>query len=217
MQSNPSILSIAYLPSIRYIKELFNSKIAYLEKHETYRKQTYRNRCVIYSANGALPLSIPVIKPQGNRTKVCDVVLDNSVKWRREHWRAIESAYKNSAYFEYLKDYFEQYYVKEWKYLWDFNLSILETIMAILEVKVELKETKSYIKDYDSNFNDLRRLADENKKELPNNSQGEEYFQVFENKHGFISNLSVFDLLCNCGMDSRIFLIKKGAFSPLNK
>ncbi|MDD2197324.1 MAG: WbqC family protein [Bacteroidales bacterium] len=210
MQNNPSILSIAYLPSIRYVKQLLSCKTVYLEKHETYKKQTYRNRCVIYSANGALPLSIPVIKPQGNRTKVCDVVLDNSVKWRKEHWRAIESAYKNSAYFEYLKDYFEQYYVKEWKYLWDFNLSILETIMTILEIKVELKETELYIKEYDNSFTDMRRLADENKKEMLNNTQDDKYFQVFENKHAFIPNLSVFDLLCNCGMDSRIILMKKG-------
>lgn len=208
MQSKLSVLSIAYLPSIRYIKELFSSKVVHLEKHETYRKQTYRNRCVIYSANGALSLSIPVIKPQGNRTKVCDVVIDNSVKWRREHWRAIESAYKNSAYFEYLKEYFEEYYIKEWKYLWDFNLNILETIMTILEIKVELKETESYIKEYNNSFTDMRRLADENKKEM-NSGQGDKYFQVFENKHGFIPNLSVFDLLCNCGMDARAILIKK--------
>lgn len=212
MQSKLSVLSIAYLPSIRYIKELFSSKVVYLEKRETYRKQTYRNRCVIYSANGALSLSVPVIKPQGNRTKVCDVVIDNSVKWRREHWRAIESAYKNSAYFEYLKEYFEQYYIKEWKYLWDFNLNILETIMTILEIKVELKETESYIKEYDNSFTDMRRLADENKKEMLNSGQGDKYFQVFENKYGFIPNLSVFDLLCNCGMDARAILIKKGGF-----
>lgn len=214
MQSNLSVLSTAYLPSIRYVKELFNSKVIHIEKHETYKKQTYRNRCVIFSANGALPLSIPVIKPQGNKTKVCDVVLDNSVKWRKEHWRAIESAYKSSAYFEYLKDYFVQYYMKEWKYLWDFNLSMLETIMAILEIKVELKETESYIKEYGNCFNDLRRLSDENKKEIISNSQENEYFQVFENKHGFIPNLSIIDLLCNCGMDARTILIKKGAKAP---
>lgn len=121
MGEKKAIFSTAYLPPIQYIKSLIESDIVLIEKHETYLKQTYRNRCIILSANGPLALTIPIIKPFGNKTKTDEVVIDNSVKWKREHWRGIESAYRNSAFFEYVRDYLITFYENEWEFLFDFN------------------------------------------------------------------------------------------------
>ncbi len=210
MPQNKTILSIAYLPPVTYLKQLLSAKEIYLEKHESYTKQTYRNRCEIYSANGKLSLSIPVVKPNGNRTKICDVKIDNSVKWRREHWRAIASAYKNSAYFEFIRDYIEPFYENEWKFLWDYDLAIIETLIQILDLNVTIKETSEFQKEYFSPFVDLRSISSQAKREHQNGQSHTPYFQVFGHKHGFIPNLSIIDMLCNCGMDARIHLMQKG-------
>lgn len=205
MQSRLPILSTAYFPPISYIATLVNSNIVYLEKHETYRKQTNRNRCHIYSANGAIPLSIPIKKPMGNRTKICDALIDNSVKWNREHWRAIESAYHNSAYLEFLSDFFVPFYQKPWIYLWDFNLALIQVILGILEVNVEIRETESFILQHGEGYHDVRDLfKSEAVKNIPLLLP---YHQVFEEKYGFIPNLSILDLLCNVGMDARTWLL----------
>ncbi|HDP54231.1 MAG TPA: hypothetical protein ENN24_00895 [Bacteroidetes bacterium] len=210
MIQNKTILSIAYLPPISFIKQLLSAKEIFLEKHETYTKQTYRNRCEIYSANGKLSLSIPVVKPNGNRTKMCDVLIDNSVKWRREHWRAIASAYKNSAYFEFIRDYLEPFYENEWKFLWDFDLAIIDNLIQLLELNVAVKETCEFHKEYKHPYVDLRGISSQAKRDLHVEQNYTPYFQVFAHKHGFIPNLSIIDMLCNCGMDARIHLIQKG-------
>ncbi len=204
MEKKISIFSTAYLPPIQYFQLLTKSDEVLIEKHETYQKQTYRNRCVIYSANGPLSLIIPVVKPNGNITKISDVRIDNSVKWRKEHWRAIQSAYKNSAYFEFIADYFIQYYEKEWIFIWDYNLKILETLLKILEIKIKVNETNEFIKCHPTNTSDYRFIFNPKQSKLEKELKliTKPYFQVFGHKTGFIPNLSIFDLISNCGMDS---------------
>lgn len=199
------ILTTSYLSPIAYFRALLGGETIYLEKHETYPKQTYRNRCHIYSANGVLPLSIPVKKPMGNRTKICDILIDNSVKWNKEHWRAIVSAYSSSAYFEYLMDYFTPFYENSWNYLWDFNLELLHVLLDILEVEVSIKETDEFILHYPDGYSDLRDIS--NPKSKIDSETFPPYFQVFELKYGFIPNLSILDLLCSRGMDAKLYLL----------
>jgi hypothetical protein len=182
-----------------------------MEKHETYPRQTYRNRCEIHSANGKLPLVIPVARPNGNSTKISDVRIDYSVKWQREHWRALESAYKNSAYFELIMDYFQPFYIKtNWEFLWDFNLSIIATISEIFGVKLTIKETTEFIKSYPSSVADFRySIHPKVQHSTPDSSfVPKSYFQVFSQNHGFIPNLSVFDMICNCGKESMGLMVE---------
>ncbi len=202
----PAIISTAYLPPIYFFKVLRSEDDVLLEKFETYPKQTYRNRCIILAANGPLALTIPVVKPNGNRTLVKDIKIDNSVKWRMEHWRAIESAYRSSPFFEYILDFLMPYYSKEWEFLWDYNLSIINTISDILEINLNLKETEFYSPSYEG-YADLRNAISPKTKRTEDYRQNtKQYYQVFGSRFGFVPNLSILDLLCNCGMESILYL-----------
>jgi hypothetical protein len=210
MENCKAIFSTAYLPPIHYFRFLTLYDEIYIESHETYPKQTFRNRCVIYSANGPIPLIIPVEKPFGNRTKIKEVRIDNTVKWRKEHWRALESAYRSSAYFEYVHDYFKPFFDKEMTYLWDLNLHLLETIKSILEIKVRIKETYEFKKEYGENYSDYRySINPKSHKAQIQSFEPLQYFQVFAHKAGFVPNLSIFDLICNSGMESIVYLQTK--------
>lgn len=201
------LFSTAYFPPVGFLKIAKNNKYIILEANETYLKQTYRNRCEILSANGVLGLTIPVVKPNGNHTLIKDVRIDINSKWRKEHWRAIESAYRSSAYFELVSDYFAPYYQKEWKYLWEFNKSIICTVIDLLELDIRLAETNAFEKspvsliDYRNTFNPKKKG-----KVTDGDLQFEKYYQVFGNRYGFTPNLSVIDLICNCGMESVLLL-----------
>ena len=199
-----SIFSTAYLPPVFYFHQLLQCEEVLIEGHEMYQKQTYRNRCIIYSANGSLPLTIPVVKPNGNRTFIKDIRIDNSVKWKKEHWRALESAYTNSSFFEFIADYLVGFYEKDRLYLWDFNMELLNTLFDILDLQVNIVETDGFIKEYPNSISDFRNYISPKSPEFI--KQAEQcaipYHQVFGYKLGFIPNLSIIDLICNCGMES---------------
>ena len=96
-------LSTAYLPPVAYVKVISGSSATFIEKFENYQKQSYRNRCYIYSANGPLPLIIPIVRG-GDDRKIDTIRIDYSKEWQKQHWRAIFSAYNTSPFFDYYKD-----------------------------------------------------------------------------------------------------------------
>ncbi|MBS1634644.1 MAG: WbqC family protein [Bacteroidetes bacterium] len=200
-QKSGILLATAYLPNTDYFRLLLSGKPIVLEKHEHYRKQSYRNRCVIYSANGPLVLSIPVIK-QSLKEPIGDKRISYAENWQNQHWRAIASAYKNSPYFEYFEDEFRPFYEKEFEFLFDYNLQLLQCILKILRQSPDLTFTEMYQKSNESVL-DVREQIDPKKKTL---FEYGPYYQVFSEKHGFIPNLSVIDLLFHEGINSLKYL-----------
>lgn len=110
------LLSSFYLAPIQYYSKLFRSERAYIEIHDTYQKQSYRNRCLIAGANGILPLSIPVEKPEAGKDKMKDVRISDHGNWRHLHWNALVSAYNSSPFFEYYGDDFRRFYEKKYAF-----------------------------------------------------------------------------------------------------
>jgi hypothetical protein len=201
--ANSVLVSTAYLPPIAYFLKVISAEPVIIEKEENYLKQTYRNRCEIYTANGKLSLIIPVIKTNGNHTKIREIKIDYSEKWQLNHWRAIVSAYNQSPYFLFYKDEIEPFYFKEYEYLIDFNTQILKTILKFFKKNPEIHFTNSFAKPDNQNRSDFRyNLNPKIKPEIPITP----YVQVFIEKYGFLSNLSIIDLVFNLGPESLSYL-----------
>ena len=195
------LLPTAYLPPINYFSALLKNESVFIEQHEHFIKQTYRNRCEIFSSNGILSLSIPLQK-NADKEVISRKKISYAEPWQLKHWRAITSAYKNSAYFEYFEDEFKPFYLEEHEFLMEFNTKLTKLILHILRQKKEIQFTNEFVKEF--NGLDLRDAIN-NKPQTTN----PKYYQVFAAKYGFIPNLSITDLLFNKGLESVDYLTHK--------
>lgn len=190
------IFPTAYLPSIEYVSLFLKTEDASVELFETYQKQSCRTRTNVMTANGIQTLTIPVIKTNGNHTLTKDIEISYKESWQQIHLRCLESAYRKSAYFDYYFPYFEKIYKQKFNTLVELNDFCLKTILKIMKVK----------KDY-SFTTDFERIVDENDYRISlskgtNKIEMKPYYQVFADRHGFIPNLSIVDLLFNEGPNS---------------
>ncbi len=202
------ILSTAYLAPIQYYSKLLKYDTSIIELHENYVKQSFRNRCNIYGANGLQTLSIPIKKDITPKTLIKDIQISYDKNWQKNHWKAIKSAYGSSPFFEYLIDDFIPFYHKKFTFLIDFNNQIQQVVLDSLEINTNITYTNSFhkeadIKDFRQTINPKKRLSKPDDEFI-----NFEYYQVFAEKHGFIPNLSIIDLLFNEGTNS-IDIIKK--------
>ncbi len=194
---NEIILSTAYFPNVQYLSKFLAYKNILIEQMDTYAKQSYRNRCIISSANGPLPLTVPVVK--NFRTPVKDIKIDYSEEWQKKQHRAILSAYKNSAFYDYYFPEFEEFFEKKEKFLIDLNMKILDVILDNFGIDKKYSLTNVFIKEPTCvDFRDkIHPKASKNANDK--SFKQAKYYQVFEDKHGFVGNLSVLDLLFNEG------------------
>ena len=191
-----AVLPMFYLPPVDYFVQLNTYKPDILiEKEEHFPKQTYRNRANIYSPDGVLALVVPVIKGSKNHTKVKDVKISYDFMWQRLHWQSLQACYRRSAYFEFYEDDFVPFYEKQITYLFDYNEELLNLLLKLAKIKTELNYTNEYQPEY-PNLHDFR-FSIHPKKE--SEIQQKPYFQVFEDRKGFMKNLSIIDLLFNQG------------------
>ena len=190
------IFPTAYLPSIEYVSLFLKTEDASIELFETYKKQSCRTRTNVMTANGVQTLTIPVIKTNGNHTLTKDIEISYKESWQQVHLRCLESAYRKSAYFDYYFPYFDKIYKQKFNTLVELNDFCLKIILKIMKVK----------KDYSFTL-DFERIADENDYRISlskgsNKIEMKPYYQVFAERHGFIPNLSIVDLLFNEGTNS---------------
>ena len=196
------LLSSAYLPPIDYFRCLVAGNDHLIEAHETYAKQSYRNRCYIYSANGKQPLIIPVIKVNGAQTKTKDIAISYKEKWQINHWRAITSAYNSSPFFLFYQDELRPFYQRNIPLLMDFNQLLLNKLLEMTGITATIRFTESYKKTH-KNIIDKRAVFDPKRE---NSFFYNPYVQVFSNKSGFLPGLSIIDLLFNLGPETRSYL-----------
>lgn len=197
-----TLLCSAYLPPISFFTAICNGGDVVFEQYDNYHKQTYRNRCVIATSNGRQVLTIPVEKPDSPKQFMKDVRISDHGDWRHIHWNALEAAYMNSPFFIYYQDDLKPLYDKKFDFLLDFNLELTKVIIDLIGIKANIRLSDSYEKDtYD--LIDFRKLIEHNCI-IPDLTQP--YYQVFRQKHGFIDNLSIIDLLSNMGPESLLVL-----------
>ena len=171
------------------------------EIQDNYQKQTYRNRAYIYGANGKLSLNVPVNYTQKNRQLTGEIKIAHDGKWQATHWKSLLSAYKTSPFFEFYQDDLYPIFQKKHDYLLDLNYHCFEVVKECLQIDIPYVNSQTYIKDPDCK--DLRFLINARKENLQSLDQ---YTQVFSEKHGFISNLSILDLLFNEGPNALNYL-----------
>jgi len=194
-----NLFPTAYMPPVVYFALLLRCDIVVIEAQETFPKQTWRNRTAILSAQGVLNLSIPVIKPHGNKTITADIRIDATQKWKNNHWRAIESAYNKSPYFLYYKDAIKALIYSDVKSLLAYNSAFLRFFLACFKMEKEIVFTEEY--RFVSESEDLRLRLTPKKPLLRSSEQFPAYYQVFSDRFPFVPNLSVLDLLVNEGPD----------------
>lgn len=196
-----SLVHPTYFPNIAHFWAILNADVVYFEVCDNYQKQSYRNRAEIYSANGKLALTVPVNYTQKNRQTYKDVKIANEDQWQLQHLKSLQSAYSMSPFFEYYIDDLTPLFEERFDYILDFNLTCFDAILNALQLNITTKKTSVFEKEADGKI-DYRHLVNRNA-EVP---LLQPYTQVFTEKHGFISNLSILDLLFNEGPNTELYL-----------
>lgn len=198
-----ALLPLYYNPPVQYFTKFLLHREILLEKHSNYNRQSYLNRCIILSSNGPLPLTIPVIKGNSPHPLYSEVTIDYTKRWNSIHLRAIESAYRNAPFFIYYSDQILDIYEKTIPRLWDWNLILLQKLLAILKINTPLLFTEAW-EEHPENKANYRTLMHPK----PSHQKRDDffrpvpYYQVFSNRYGFVSNLSILDLIFNTGPES---------------
>lgn len=191
-----------FAPVIQYVALVSTEDLIY-EVEDNFQKQTYRNRCYIYGANGKQLLTVPIVHSGSDKNrKTRDIKIDHSFNWKNLHIKSLQAAYRSSPYFEYYEDEILSIYRKKHIFLLDLNFDCIEVIAECLQLEHNCNKSKKYQLDTNPII-DLRNLVNAKSKQeylLKN------YKQVFDNKYGFISNLSILDLLFNEGTNALHYL-----------
>ena len=199
----PLIFQSVYNGPVQYFARIIREENIVIEQFDHYSKQTYRNRCRIAGANGILDLSIPVINEHGRKTRMKDVKIDYSLPWQKNHFRSIQSAYATAPFYEFIIDDFVYFYERPIRFLMDINKSLLEKVLVILDKQINISFTESFL-PLRNDGSDPRFFIHPKRETQTFDPEFKPalYNQVFIDKHGFIPNLSILDLLFNEGLNS---------------
>lgn len=199
-----AILPSAYFGPIQYYSKLFRYDEIGMERYDNYVKQTFRNRCVIMTTNGPQSLTIPIEGFDGSKCLMRDIRMSDHGNWRHLHLNALESAYGVSPYYEFYIDEIRPFFERRWTYLYDYNLEICMKMCHFIDIRPNIVSTSEYVKsDEVDDFRDSIRP----KHPLPDASfTTRPYYQVYQQKHGFVGNLSILDLLFNMGPEGIFYL-----------
>lgn len=189
-----------YLPSIVWMQRMAALEVIYVNSEERFRKSTDRNRCTIAGANGKIMLSVPLTGGRGVKSKTKDVRINYSEPWQKHHWKSIQTAYGKSSFFHFYEDRLQPFYEQRFEFLIDFNIHILQVCFEILHwtKKIETEVQNSKLKTKNRPVPVLQGK--------PDTPVLKPYHQVFEERHGFIPNLSILDLICTMGPEAPLFL-----------
>ncbi len=222
-----ALLSSTYFGPIQWYQKLNRYDECLIERHESFIKQTYRNRMIIPTTNGPLSLTIPTNHDISLSMK--DIRISDHANWRHVHWNALLSAYGESPFFEYYQDDIRPFYEKKYEFLFDFNMETTAKMIELLDIRPKISVTDEYVLSEErrvksEEFNGLAnhkvqssnlkvqsivdfRDAIRPKKPLPDPEfESKRYYQVYEQKYGFQPNMSILDLLFNEGNEAIFFL-----------
>lgn len=208
MCENNCILSTAYWGNIQYFTKLLLYENVLIEKWETYPKQSFRNRCNIYGVNGIQTLNVPIKKGSKKNIVIKDIEISYDTNWQTNHFKSIESAYSSSPFFEFFADDLNTIYNTKHKYLLDLNLQILNISCEWLSIDNNYTFSNEFV--LNTKHADYRMSIHPKTTKNKHDKYFEQayYMQGFEQRNGFLPNLSIIDLIVNMGSEARSILFK---------
>lgn len=208
-----ALLQTTYFGPVQWYQKLNRYDRCIIEQYDSYQKQTYRNRCVIATANGTQALTVPVENEKNEKCLVRDIRISDHNQWRRVHWNALQSAYSESPFFEYYADDIRPFFEQKYEFLVDFNENIRETVCRLIDIHPQVEYSSCWTKgeapdliDDLSGMADFRDIISAKHPLADPTFTAKSYWQVFQHKHGFLPNLSILDLLFNMGPESVFYL-----------
>lgn len=199
-----SLFLPTYFAPISQYMEIANTDKIIFEAEDNYQKQTYRNRCYIYGPNGKQLLNIPVLHSKSNvKKKTKDALIDYQSPWLQQHQKSIQIAYQNSPFYEFYEDDLQKIFEKKHTYLLDLNIATHLFVMDALQLDIPFSKTSEYLTTTDKDFRFLANAKQDH------GINFDAYIQMFDDKHGFLKNLSVLDLIFMEGPNTISFLEKK--------
>ena len=207
-----ALLQTTYFGPIQWYQKLYRYDHCLIEQYDSYQKQTYRNRCLIATANGVQALTVPVEHSpltSNHSPLVKDFRISDHNQWRRVHWNALQSAYSESPFFDYYADDLHPFFERKYNFLIDFNEAIRQKICELIDIQPSVEYTSEYISAISpqtSDITDYRNVIHAKHPQPDDTFEAKRYWQVFQHKHGFLPNLSILDLLFCMGPESVFYL-----------
>lgn len=210
-----ALLQTTYFGPVQWYQKLYRYDHCLIEQYDSYQKQTYRNRCIIATANGKQALTVPVEHNSQlsiiNYQLVKDLRISDHNQWRRIHWNALQSAYSESPFFDYYADDIRPFYERKYEFLIDFNEEIRQKICELIDIHPEVEYTTEYQKPMANSqmptaIQDFREVIHAKHPQADADFEPRPYWQVFQHRYGFQPNLSILDLLFCMGPESIFYL-----------
>lgn len=209
-----ALLQTTYFGPVQWYQKLKRYDHCVIEQYDSYQKQTYRNRCVIATANGLQALTVPVDHSPLtiDHVQCKDLRISDHNQWRRVHWNALQSAYSESPFFEYYADDIRPFFEQKYEFLIDFNEAIRQKMCELLDIDTSVSYSSGFMvqgsgfRVQDSGFKDFREVIHAKHPQDDPEFQPRSYWQVFQHRYGFQPNLSILDLLFCMGPEAVFYL-----------
>ena len=188
-------LHTTFFGPVQWYQQLYRSEGVYINANEPYQKQTVRNHCLIAAPNGVQKLTVPIEHPSPTHhpSPISQIRISSHGNWQRQHWHALQTAYGDSPFFIYYEDDIRPFFYEDrWEYLFDYNMDIMKKMCELLDIQPNFVETPP-------------SPITQNPSLIPHHPT-KPYYQVFRERHGFLPNLSILDLLFNMGNEAILFL-----------
>ena len=209
-----ALLQTTYFGPVQWYQKLKRYDHCVIEQYDSYQKQTYRNRCVIATANGLQALTVPVDHSPLtiDHVQCKDLRISDHNQWRRVHWNALQSAYSESPFFEYYADDIRPFFEQKYEFLIDFNEAIRQKMCELLDIETSVSYSSGFMVHgsgfmvLGSGFMDFREVIHAKHPQDDPEFQPRSYWQVFQHRYGFQPNLSILDLLFCMGPEAVFYL-----------
>ena len=216
-----ALLQTTYFGPVQWYQKLKRYDHCVIEQYDSYQKQTYRNRCVIATANGLQALTVPVDHSPLtiDHVQCKDLRISDHNQWRRVHWNALQSAYSESPFFEYYADDIRPFFEQKYEFLIDFNEAIRQKMCELLDIETSVSYSSGFMvqgsgfmvqgsgfRVQGSGFKDFREVIHAKHPQDDPEFQPRSYWQVFQHRYGFQPNLSILDLLFCMGPEAVFYL-----------